>query len=556
MKRHLFLILLMYFSTVPIFAQFSGNGSGTSSHPYLITNAAQLDEVRNFLGDQSVYFKLESDLDLESYISEQYPSTGWLPIGDSSSPFEGYFDGNGKVIKGLTINRTSMDYVGLFGLVKYGTIKKLLIDRCDIKGKNDVGGLCGHIEETAYVTECGATGTISGSFTIGGLIGCMTGSRTSYPAIDNCFFDGGVSGTGGTYCSTGGLVGYNHFGGITKCYAAGTVNSSYHVGGISGTLENTGSPAPGYVTNCMAANTKLWGSYWTGRIIGQYNNYSYVSGGNKAYSGMEIYFGGSTTPRDNVYDGCNSTNGTDNGTGVSWDATMQASTYTSMGWDFSSIWTIDEGTSLPYFVWSKAPEFYDLTISSYGLSTLYLDYPVAIPYDEYEPHLLGVYYAFEIQNKEVKLARLNDYIPAKTAVIVQGNSGTYRFTETRSDPGTLKYNNLLKGSSTNITADQAKEGASSDAVIMMLGKGGNGYIGFYQYTRQVIPANKAYIVYEDAQQADALSLGLDTGGTGIQEIAADDRADEWYTLQGVKLPSNRVPQRGLYIHHGKKVFIK
>ena len=554
--RKSYIFTAMLFWSLTSFAQFSGTGAGTSSSPYLITNASQLNEVRNFLSTEGVYFRLENDIDLTSFILENYPTNGWMPIGTTSAPFMGYFDGNKKTIKGLVINRPTTSYVGLFGDVKNGTILRMVVDNCNVQGQNDVGGLCGEIEGTSYVSECGVSGTITGSFNSGGLIGLMSGGRTAYSQIDNCYFNGDVTGNGGTYCCAGGLVGYNSFCGINKCYAAGTVHSSYHVGGILGSFNNAGSPHPGYVMNCMAANTKLWGSYWTGRIIGEYTNYSYVSGGNKAYSGMEIYFMNNTSPRDNVYDGCNSSNGTDNGTGVSQAATLQANTYTSMGWDFTNIWAIDEGTTLPYFKWSKALEYYDLTISSYGLSTLYLDYTVKIPYEEYDPDILGVYYAYDISNGEVRLARLNEFIPAGTAVIVQGNSGTYRFVETKTTPTPLKYENLLKGSTENITASQAKAGASDDAVIMMLGKGSNGYVGFYKYTRNTIPAHRAYIVYEGAENANSLSLGFTQDATGITNVQEERNHDEWYTLQGVKLGKSTPVQKGIYIYNGKKTLVK
>ncbi len=90
-------------------AQFSGSGTGTENDPYLIFNAIQLDQVRNFL-NKSVYFKLMADIDLTEWIADNSPSQGWLPIGNSNlMRFKGTFDGNGHEITGLVINRPSTD---------------------------------------------------------------------------------------------------------------------------------------------------------------------------------------------------------------------------------------------------------------------------------------------------------------------------------------------------------------------------------------------------------------------------------------------------------------
>lgn len=357
MKRKLSTAALLLCSLLS-FAQFTGNGSGTQADPYQITSAEELNEVRNFLNTTGVYFKLMNSIDLSTFIAQNSPTEGWEPIGTSDNMFQGVFDGNRKTISGLDINKPSQTNVGLFGYLKSATIKGVGINDCHIIGKTSVGALVGSMEGSSVVTECFATGNVTGTgSTVGGLIGSESGSpsQSFLPTISNSYFNGDVSGGDGTtnascYANVGGLVGYCFKATITKCYAAGTVNSSYHVGGILGSYSNSGNSHQGEISRCVAANTTLWGCYYTGRIIGDYTNYSYVSGGNKAFSGMEIYFRGSTTPRDNVYDGCNSTNGTDNGTGISAESLRKATTYTSMGWDFTNIWTIDEGGSYPYFI--------------------------------------------------------------------------------------------------------------------------------------------------------------------------------------------------------------
>ena len=55
-----------------------------------------------------------ADIDLSSV-------ENWEPIGNDSTKFTGIFDGNGHVIKNMTINRPDTNYVGLFGYTDSGS---------------------------------------------------------------------------------------------------------------------------------------------------------------------------------------------------------------------------------------------------------------------------------------------------------------------------------------------------------------------------------------------------------------------------------------------------
>ena len=205
------------------------------------------------------------------------------------------------------------------------------------------------------------------------------------------------------------------------------------------------------------------------------------------------------------------------------------------------------------------PDGYDVTISKYGLTTLYVDFPLTIPYDEYDPDILGVYYVKEATGTEVKLADVGDIIPANTGVIIQGNSGTYTFPRYRGavDPITA---NLLRGSVTNTTPAKALQeaNASSTSIVMTLGLGGNGYVGFYKFTGKTLRANAAYLIYDKGAQSNVNMLSIGGMGgefTGINDV--DARFDEgaWYTLQGVRL-NGKPLQRGVYLHNGKAVVVR
>lgn len=204
---------------------------------------------------------------------------------------------------------------------------------------------------------------------------------------------------------------------------------------------------------------------------------------------------------------------------------------------------------------SATPAAFDATITSVGLSTLYLDFPVIIPYDNDD--LLGVYYVKGIANKAVQLARLTNIIPANTGVILHGNAGSYEFPKATSGTEVLKYDNLLKGTTTKIPVTDVLALYQSTGTVLTLGKGSTGFIGFYSYTGKTLPANKAFLIYEDDNNSKGLSLdlGFDGVATGIHSLNTEDEQVTWYTPQGIQL-NTKPSKQGIYMSNGKKIVIK
>lgn len=124
MKRLLTLAAMFLCCMATSFAQFSGSGSGTENDPYLILNPIHLNQLRNFLNKEGVYFKMMADINLTEYLEDESPSMGWNPVGTSSAPFKGVLDGNGKTISGLRINRSNADNIALFAVGKCVTMMK------------------------------------------------------------------------------------------------------------------------------------------------------------------------------------------------------------------------------------------------------------------------------------------------------------------------------------------------------------------------------------------------------------------------------------------------
>ncbi len=197
-------------------------------------------------------------------------------------------------------------------------------------------------------------------------------------------------------------------------------------------------------------------------------------------------------------------------------------------------------------------ESFPVTITSAGLSTLYLDFPVEIPYDNLD--LLGVYYIHEKSGSELRATRLNKNIPANTGVIVQGNSGTYNFIRIKTADDLPRGNSLLSGCLEDTPASEITGGT-----VYTLGRGKESYINFFKYTgTKPLQANKAYYLLPSGNSAKALTLSFDDAEsevTGINTVGAKAENGAWYSIQGVQL-QGKPATKGIYIHNGKAVIVK
>jgi len=198
--------------------------------------------------------------------------------------------------------------------------------------------------------------------------------------------------------------------------------------------------------------------------------------------------------------------------------------------------------------------WFEVTIGKYGLASLYTDIALEIPWDTYDD-LLGVFYgsSYDVDGKELRLKPLSTYVPANTGVVVQGNSGTYRFPIATVTVAPLEEN-VFSGVLETTSVDELGTGT-----VLTLGMGSNGYIGFYKYSGSSIRANSIYILMPDngVKSASALSIVTDDA-TGIKYLfgPAEEFDDEgWYTIQGLKL-NGQPTDKGIYIHNGKTVLVK
>lgn len=248
------LVLAVLFVMPPIKVS-ALNGSGKENDPYLISSAEELRSIARIINEggdpsfSSAYYTLENNIDLSG--------SEWTPIGTATDPFKGTFDGNSHIVSGITINRPNDDDQGLFGYSYSAAIKNVGVINADIKGSENVGGICGYSYYDAnsaatYIENCYFTGEISGMGSVGGICG------EGYVDIRNCYNNGEVSGNG----YIGGICGTSlRNASIKNCHNTGKVSGRFDIGGICGRSQ-------GGIKNC----------YNTGVISGTEHNIGGICG--------------------------------------------------------------------------------------------------------------------------------------------------------------------------------------------------------------------------------------------------------------------------------------
>ncbi len=198
---------------------------------------------------------------------------------------------------------------------------------------------------------------------------------------------------------------------------------------------------------------------------------------------------------------------------------------------------------------------FDLTIGDAGWATLYLDFAVDIP-----DGLTAVFYISSIEGGVAKGKTVADAIPAETGVLIKGGKGTYNMTES-SSAAAKPTDNLLTGTLVDI-ADASSDALTSSAYrnsLYTLGRTNSGKVQLALFTGKKIEKNKAFLIWEGngtVGEAKAFSIVMDNGTTAITAVNdGETNHDDWYSLQGVRL-SGRPTQKGVYIHQGKRIFVK
>ena len=222
------------------------------------------------------------------------------PIGTSSHPFEGEFDGQGHKITNfgqfvVEDEETGDGYYtlqfsnakdsnggggeGFFGIINNATVKNFSIDGAfEVTGGNYKGVIGQTWKSTVSNVHSAMNIAInaSGCHHCGGLIGSSEGGSSS--TITNCSFSGTLTIAAGSTDNFAAILGYSGGDAVINCANYGKVifsDAGCAAGGIVGYINNTTT----YVQNCLnvgtvqctVSNSPKYGGAIVGRIKNNWN---------------------------------------------------------------------------------------------------------------------------------------------------------------------------------------------------------------------------------------------------------------------------------------------
>ena len=233
---------------------------------------------------------LSEDIDLNATRAE----SNWTPIGTSTHPFVGTFDGKGFKVSNLVIDGGSSSNIGFFGVTQNGEIKNLVIENAKVSGRLNVGVVAGtpytskysnitvtghvevdgmayvgavggknayanwsnitvNVDETSYVNANSVENGTAYRTYVGGVIGfCGEGGHS----FSNIYSNINVK---GSTCDVGGIVGIAHYGnnfvncvceGDVEIYNASEEADAQEIGGLAGVWNNANGTKVTF-TNCQ-----------------------------------------------------------------------------------------------------------------------------------------------------------------------------------------------------------------------------------------------------------------------------------------------------------------
>ncbi|MDR1596614.1 MAG: FapA family protein [Treponema sp.] len=330
-------------------------------------------------------FYLEDDIAL---------TQAWTPIGGPGDPFKAVFDGQGHTVtvKSFSGAKKADNAVllGFFALVEGAAIKNITV-KYELEGPVDIstgdgsthnsyaGGVAGSADNSSFknihvagnfsvkadgngelnvggiagktggstgsvITASYAAGIVEG-ITSGGNVysGGIAGSTGGKDRVENCYVWAAVSSGAVTKETAGGIAGTND-GTISKCYAAGTVqskgtNPAVYIGGIAGHGDGT-------VRACASLVSKLDGGSSTSKNVSAISGYGTLSGN---YSRTSIIYNRTDSPGL----GANAKDGE----GKPLAGFKAQALYAGAGWDFTAetgVWKFLPDCDYPVLSWQTA----------------------------------------------------------------------------------------------------------------------------------------------------------------------------------------------------------
>ena len=534
-------------------------GTGTEADPYLIRDDYEWFSFTYYVNNgndySGKYVKLTADIDITT-------PAGYRASDNYNQPFSGTFLGDGHTIT-VTLDDDGNQGLALFRYINGATIKDLKVTGTIASSQYHTSGLVGFASGTNLIENCIVTATLNiSSDYAGGIIGH---GLTSATTIRGCAFTGTVNGVDGNRENIGGIWGWSNSGTpkLEGCLENGTYTNiaSMHPMGLQG--------GSGTITNCYYVNPQ----------VGSPRNACTVSGAKQAYTaattpaniGSEVQDYGTLTAYENgiLYDGTyyvapasiSLANAADNSTTISnangyvANVTLSGRTlYKDGAWNTLCLpFNVNNFTGTP---------LEDATVMELGNSggcktgfdsatgTLTLDFVDANMIEAGHAYIVmwtkpsgydGHASDFDISNPVFNGVTVVNENPANQKVVSQ--DGYVQFIGTYSPVNiyTAEKTNLYLGADNTLYYPWGNAMTSFNI---------NSFRAYFQLLNGLTAGDPG-----NGVRAINLNFGEGSEETIISPAKIAERADVWYTIDGVKL-NGKPNVKGLYINNGRKVVIK
>ncbi|MDE6527710.1 MAG: Ig-like domain-containing protein, partial [Muribaculaceae bacterium] len=300
---------------------------------YNITNASELNAMRFDLAGE---FTLANDIDLSGI--ENFEA-----IGSNDAPFTGKLNGNGHVIKNLTMNVTGDDK-GFFGTANGATIDKVGFENARVvwsgNGGANIAVVVGRAVGVTITNSYVANSYVYGRDHVASFVGgSFAGGDPTL--VEDCYSTSRIQ---TSQYQVGGIMGTMINAHINRCHFSGIINAPGTNAGAFVSLVDAEADVNS-VTNSICLAIKIEGNS-TGRIIGN-------TGGRPTT--MENNYGLETTScsgSDNADEAV--TTGRQGETVGAIDARDEAFYTEALGWDMTNTWKMI-ADAFPVLAWQELP---------------------------------------------------------------------------------------------------------------------------------------------------------------------------------------------------------
>ncbi len=538
-------------------------------------------ELRNFaasVNEGNSYEGYTVWLTADIVLPTTNPGEGnWTPIGTTTNPFNGTFDGMGHWISNLIVyvaGSETGDVAGLFGCIgSSATIMRVGVASGDIylteKSDADVNCYVGGIVGLNHgrIEQCANKAMVTGNWTmanIGGIAGANgnIGGGSTPAIIENCYNQGIVQTTTITQGETnyiGGIVG-NTDGTIQYVYSSVIIGEAAHYGSIYGDKELNAT-----VKNAYSKETTLEGFALDGYLntsAGEYSIWTFNDG-----ELPELTFFGSPITMIELSDNANNATTLSDKNGHTAYVALSGRTLWKDG------------------AWNTLCLPFSLNEEQFASSPLagatMMEFDVTGHYSKVENHWISTedsstpMSGIDAETNTIYLFFKNaTSITAGKPYIIKWDSGSNIVNPVFSNVTISNTTNNVSSADGKVTftgSFSPESILSEDKSKLFLGSSNNLY---YPNDAMTINACRAYFQLngitvgepDDPQsgiRAFVLNFGDDT--TGIQTIdngqRKKDSSSQTYDLQGRRVNvqtskfNGRIPS-GIYIHNGRKLMIK